>query len=258
MSVATIDPNGGTTASAGRMVSFGVLLMAFVGGLFVHAPASSETLDECIKRRVAAGETRALATTACLASTGSTTPTPTNGGGGGSVVAPTSSDEGTSTVTLALIGLGGVAVGAVGATLLRRKQSPALDLANAPAPVANPAAMMPPPGAVSPPAAPPASPAPPANDRSPGLITALIDLADRVPSQALRAEILAALGRAGVHPLEPAQGEAFDVARMRGVGNAPAPDPGWVGRVASTDRPGFHDGVSVLRLPEVIVYTAGT
>jgi hypothetical protein len=95
-------------------------------------------------------------------------------------------------------------------------------------------------------------------DRSPGLVTALIDLADRVPSQALRAEILAALGRAGVYALEPATGEMFDVARMRGVSNALAPDAGWVGRVANTERAGYHDGTTMLRLPEVVVYTAGS
>jgi molecular chaperone GrpE (heat shock protein) len=90
------------------------------------------------------------------------------------------------------------------------------------------------------------------------LVSALIDLSDRVPSQALRAEIIAALGRAGVHPLEPAVGDVFDVSRMRGVGGAPAADAGWAGRVASVERAGFHDGVSVLRLPEVVVYTTGS
>lgn len=89
-------------------------------------------------------------------------------------------------------------------------------------------------------------------------MTTLVDLADRVSSQALRAEILAALGRAGVRSLEPAVGEAFDATRMRGVGGTPAPDASWVGRVAATERPGFQDGNTVLRLPEVVVYTAGS
>lgn len=231
-----------------RVQARAMMVLALAGGLLLQAPSRpTETLDECIRRRVATGETRAVASAACLVATENTTP----GSNGGGSISATSSDEGTSTITLLLIGLAGVAVGAVGATLLRRKTSSSPQPAAA-APSTNPAAHMPPPGAA------PAATAPPANDRSPGLVTALIDLADRVPSQALRAEILAALGRAGVHPMEPAQGEAFDVSRMRGVGNAPAPDAGWVGRVASTDRVGFHDGASVLRLPEVIVYTAGS
>jgi len=44
---------------------------------------------------------------------------------------------------------------------------------------------------------------------------------------------------------------------MRGVGSAPAPDPGWVGRVASTERAGFVDAGRVMRLPDVVVYTSG-
>lgn len=236
--------------STPRVQARAMMVLALAGGLLLQAPSRpAETLDECIRRRVATGETRAVASAACLVATENTTP---ESNGGGSISA-SSSDEGTSTITLLLIGLAGVAVGAVGATLLRRKASSPEQPVAAATPAANPAAHMPPPGA-----APAAAAAPPANDRSPGLVTALIDLADRVPSQALRAEILAALGRAGVHPMEPAQGEVFDVSRMRGVGNAPAPDAGWVGRVASTDRVGFHDSVNVLRLPEVIVYTAGS
>jgi molecular chaperone GrpE (heat shock protein) len=88
-------------------------------------------------------------------------------------------------------------------------------------------------------------------------VTALVDLSDRMSSAALRAEIVATLARVGVHAVEPAQGEVFDANRMRGVGSAPAPDPSWVGRVAATERAGFQDGTTVLRLPEVVVYTAG-
>ena len=70
-------------------------------------------------------------------------------------------------------------------------------------------------------------------------------------------EIVAALAQAGVHALEPAQGTSFDATTMRGVGSAPAPDPAWVGRVAATERAGFIDGGAIVRLPEVVVYTAG-
>jgi outer membrane protein TolC len=110
--------------------------------------------------------------------------------------------------------------------------------------------------AMAPPSAATAVPIGSANNAA--LVTALIDLSDRVPSQALRAEILAALGRAGVHALVPEVGGAFDATRMRGVGGVPAPEAGWAGRVASVERTGFHDGVSVLRVPEVVVYTVGS
>jgi hypothetical protein len=59
-----------------------------------------------------------------------------------------------------------------------------------------------------------------------------------------------------VHSLEPATGDVFDATRMRGVSSAPAPDASWVGRVASTDRAGYRDGATVVRVPEVVVYTA--
>ena len=65
----------------------------------------------------------------------------------------------------------------------------------------------------------------------------------------------AALERAGVRSIEISQGQPFDAASMRGVGSAPAPDPSWVGRVASTERCGFRDGARVVRPPDVIVYT---
>ncbi len=100
---------------------------------------------------------------------------------------------------------------------------------------------------------PPAT-APP--DRSASLIGSLIDLADRVPSEALRVEIVGALARAGVQSIEVPAGTPFDAAMMRGVGSAPAPEPAAVGRVATTDRPGFRDGQRVIRLPDVVVYVA--
>ena len=211
------------------------------------AAASGDTLDECVRKKVAAGTERAKAMTECLQNDNNTPATTL------SPISPTvssSDDEGASTTTLLLVGALGAIIGA-GAVLLLRKRPEPQAMA---APPAAPAPMMAPPGfGASAPAA-----AAAATDRSRPLVVALVDLSDRVNSGALRAEIVATLGQAGVQALEPAQGTAFDATRMRGVGSAPAPDAGWVGTVAATERVGFMDGGTVIRLPEVIVYTAGS
>ena len=121
---------------------------------------------------------------------------------------------------------------------------------------------MPPAGApMMAPAAPPMmAPAPAAasapDGRADTLIAALIDLGDRVNSAALRAEISAALARAGVQVLDPPPGTPFDAQRMRGVGSTPATDPSTVGTVAATDRVGYASATALLRLPDVIVHVA--
>jgi hypothetical protein len=88
-------------------------------------------------------------------------------------------------------------------------------------------------------------------------VAALIDLSDRMSSQALRAEIIATLERAGVHPIEVPAGTPFEATTMRGIGSSPTNDAAWVGRVATTDRCGFHDSGRMVRLPDVVVYVAG-
>lgn len=231
---------GGNRALGPQVVAFAAVAVAMSAGSLL--PRSS-ALDDCVAKRVAKGETRSVALAECLRETGGGTPTteppkmPTVTSGG-------SSDSGSSTGVVAAVGLGGLVVGALGATMLRKKggavAAPAVSLSAMPSPMV--------------PTAPVARDAAP--DRSPGLIGALVDLVDRLPSQALRAEVIATLARAGVRAVEPAAGDPFDAARMRGVGTAPAPDPSWIGRVAVTERPGFQDGVQVVRLPEVVVFTA--
>lgn len=229
---------GGNRALGPQVVAFAAVAVAMSAGSLL--PRSS-ALDDCVAKRVAKGETRAVALAECLRETGGGTteppklPTVTSGG---------SSDSGSSTGVVAAVGLGGLVVGALGATMLRKKGGG----------VAAPAASLPAMPSPTVPTAPVARAAAP--DRSPGLIGALVDLADRVPSQALRAEVIATLARAGVQAVEPAAGDPFDAARMRGVGTAPAPDPSWIGRVAVTERAGFQDGAQVVRLPEVVVFTA--
>lgn len=221
-----------------------------IGFTLLAAPGNaSATVDECVRKKVTEGVDRAKAMTECLSDAGNTTNTtiqvvPVN--------STVSDSDSTSVGLLALVGLGGAAVGAT-AMMVFRKPSDAPDSAPSAQPPfgANPA-NMPPPGFTT-----PGLQNPPAVDRSRPLVVTLIDLSDRVSSGALRAEIVAALAQAGVQVVEPAQGTAFDANHMRGVGSAPAPDPGWVGKVAATERAGFIDGGTVVRLPEVVVYTSG-
>lgn len=259
-------PRGLPVGAARSALASAVLLVALAAGSWSvgvgRAGAASETVDECVRRKVAAGETRSVALASCLAASNNTTVPPS----GSPSLSTSSSDDGTSPVLLIAVGLGGAVVGAGIATALRSRRGPAIAAAPATSPSApvSPAAlhaMAPPAAGGQPPVpamAPPSAGSTAPNGASAVLVTALIDLSDRVPSQALRAEILAALGRAGVHPMEPAVGDVFDVTHMRGVGGVAAPDAGWSGRIASVERAGFHDGVSVLRLPEVVVYTAGS
>ena len=208
-----------------------------------HSSASA-AIDECVRKKVADSVDRTKAMAECLKDAGNTTQTPpvlTNAGG----------SDGTSAGLLALVGVGGIALGAVAMMLLRKPSGAPAAATAQPSFGADPA-RMPPPGFAA-----PGMNTAPAIDRSRPLVATLIDLSDRVSSGALRAEIIAALAQTGVQVVEPAQGAAFDANRMRGVGNAPAPDPGWVGRVASTERAGFVDAGTVVRLPDVVVYTAG-
>jgi hypothetical protein len=217
-----------------------------------------------VKQRIAAGDSRPEAMAACVLEQSAPTTTERPNGGGGltpddpDTTAASGDDGGTSVGLLLAVGVAGVVLGAALAIMLRKRtDGGATAPGMAPGYGTSPAPVAPPPMFTAPGTAPGTMGAPAAPDRSPGLVTSLVDLSDRVSSGALRAEILAALARAGVHAVEPAQGDIFDVNRMRGVGSAPAPDPSWVGRVAGTERAGFQDGGVTVRPPEVIVFTAG-
>lgn len=75
-------------------------------------------------------------------------------------------------------------------------------------------------------------------------------LTDRHP--ALAGLLLDALRHSGVTEL-PADGEMFDPAHHQAVGTVSATHRRDHGRVAETVRPGYLDGTSVLRLPQVVV-----
>lgn len=228
---------------------------ALAGGLMLLGPtghASAWSTDDCVTRRMDDGETRTRAIASCLAEARSPTTTLTSNGGGGPDATTTSTEDGTPTGLLIAVGVGGLVVGSGLAMFLRKGASTTSHGAayqNAPPPMAPTA-----PAPMHAPGSPMPMPGQP--DRSGALVTALVDLSDRVSSGALRAEIFASLARAGVQVLQPAQGDVFDANRMRGVGSSIAPDPSWIGRVAATERAGFVDGATLLRLPEVLVYTA--
>lgn len=249
-------PAGWTAArTLGRTVTAGVTALGLALVLLAPHASADGSFDDCVAKRIAAGEPRATAIQNCLKETGGGTPSslvtiPK------SPTASSSNDGDTSWGLVIGVGLGALVVGVVLGRLLSRR-TPASAPASPGGVFAAPGAPFVGPPPSGPPVAPPTSPAPaPAPDRSAGLVHALVDLGDRVPSQALRAEIAAALGRAGVRAVEIEAGRPFDAATMRGVGNQPAPDPSWVGRVASTERPGFVDGAQVIRPPDVVVYTA--
>jgi hypothetical protein len=229
-----------------------------LGGSAVHG--EPPVPEECVAAKVATGLDRPAAVAECLqearqaapttAATATTNPTTFTPATTQPAATEASSDDGGTSVALVVaVGLAGVLIGAAGALLLargrRRVAPPAATAGQAAAP---------------PPVAPPPMAAPPPSDRNGdrvrGLVTGLVELSDRLPSQALRAEVIAVLQRADVQPIEVPTGERFDPAHMRGVGAARATDATWVGRVASTERCGFRDGASVVRQPEVIVYTA--
>jgi len=86
------------------------------------------------------------------------------------------------------------------------------------------------------------------------LAAALIDLRDRLESDALDAEISAALASSGFREVTVAPGSPFDPEQHRGVDWEPTHDPEHDKLVAHTDRPGYVDGTTVLRPPEVVVY----
>lgn len=85
------------------------------------------------------------------------------------------------------------------------------------------------------------------------LARTLIDLRDRVTSDAIKAEIGAALEQADVHEHIVPPGTPFDPRVHVGIDTTPVGDAAWDQRVATTERPGYFTGNTVLRQPAVVV-----
>ncbi len=181
------------------------------------------------------------------------------------------SDDGTSIAALGAVGVIAFVIGLLVAglpllaALSRRKSSPA-----AATPGRAPAGPTPAPAGPSPTPAPAPAPAAggpaigpaPARDadrirqQRVALVEGLIALRDKLPSAALGDEAAQALAAAGIHEVRP-EGVPFDPAHHRAVHQVPTDDPARHNTVASVERPGYSDGTSLIRPPEVVVAVHG-
>jgi molecular chaperone GrpE len=87
------------------------------------------------------------------------------------------------------------------------------------------------------------------------LIGSCLYLYDIVRDDALRERLRRALAQAGVSELD-SVGERFDPSRHRAMGRVATDDPSLDGRIAEVERRGFSDRGRILRMPEVLVYSA--
>ena len=166
-------------------------------------------------------------------------------------------DDGTSIAALGAVGVVafilGLLVAAIplGAALSRRKAA-AGPAVGAPTPVPTPA-----PAAAGPAIGPaPSRDADQVRQQRVVLVEALIALRDKLPSAALGDEAAQALAAAGIHEVRP-EGMAFDPAHHRAVHQVATDDPARHNTVAAVERPGYSDGTSTIRQPEVVVAVHG-
>jgi molecular chaperone GrpE len=172
-------------------------------------------------------------------------------------------DDGTSIAALGAVGVVAFVLGLIvaaiplGAALARRKKAPGAPLAP-PAPGPAPPAPAPTPAAGSPAIGPaPSRDADQIRHQRVVLVEALIALRDQLPSAALGDEAAQALAAAGIVEVRP-QGMAFDPAHHRAVHQVATDDPARHNTVASVERPGYSDGTSTIRQPEVVVAVHGS
>lgn len=172
------------------------------------------------------------------------------------------SDDGTSIAALGAVGVVAFILGLIvaaiplGAALSRRKTSPGAPLAPpppgpAPTPLPTPAAGSP---AIGPA---PARDTDQIRHQRVVLVEALIALRDKLPSAALGDEAAQALAAAGIVEVRP-EGMAFDPAHHRAVHQVATDDPARHNTVAAVERPGYSDGTSTIRQPEVVVAVHGS
>jgi molecular chaperone GrpE len=172
-------------------------------------------------------------------------------------VATVDEDDGTSIAALGAVGVVAFSLGLLvaaiplGAALSRRKAAagPAVG-APTPAPTPAPAATGP---AIGPA---PSRDADQVRQQRVVLVEALIALRDKLPSAALGDEAAHALAAAGIHEVRP-EGVAFDPAHHRAVHQVATDDPARHNTVAAVERPGYSDGTSTIRQPEVVVAVHG-
>ena len=87
------------------------------------------------------------------------------------------------------------------------------------------------------------------------VVATLVEIGDLVDDDETAA-VRATLRRAGVEAVDVASGASFDASIQHAVGVTPTDDRSLDGLVAGTVRPGYRDGRTLLREPEVAVYRA--
>lgn len=172
-------------------------------------------------------------------------------------------DDGTSIAALGAVGVVAFIVGLLVAgipllaALSRRKAAPPVP-AGAPTSAAAPGpAATPTPATGSPAIGPaPSRDADQVRQQRVVLVEALIALRDQLPSAALGDEAAQALAAVGITEVRP-EGLAFDPTHHRAVHQVPTDDPARHNTVATVERPGYRDGTSTIRPPEVVVAVHG-
>lgn len=233
------------------------VLVAVAAPAVPAAARANDALEDCVAEQSDRGKSQTEALAYCKARIDddgglldpdrNDQPDRTTADGGG--------DGGLSPLVAVLVGVAALGAGlGVGFGLGRSRR------AGAPAVAPSVAAPPLPPSPVASAAAPPPPAPPPSRDPGPAgrqrrlLVVALIDLRDRLQSEALRTEIGAKLAEVGVTEIVVGRGELFDAQRHRGVDAEDTDDAALDQKVAATERPGFLDGDVVIRPPDVVVF----
>lgn len=269
---ATPAPTGAPTMPRGRGLRALVAAAVVVGfAWFAAAPAMAGLGEPVDPRDTEPQQEQQEPTTEAPGGTKPDTPTtaadgePTTTVAEGDDAASTSAasadeddDDGTSIAALGAVGVVGFVLGLLLAAIplglaLSRRKAASAPTPSAPAgPVATPA-----PAASGPAIGPaPSRDADQIRQQRVALVEGLIALRDKLPSAALGDEAAQALAAAGIHEVRP-EGVPFDPAHHRAVHQVATDDPARHNTVASVERPGYSDGVTTIRQPEVVVAVHG-
>lgn len=273
---ATPASTGATPATRGRAVRVLVATAVVVGfAWFAAAPAlaglgepvdprdTTEPEDETTTTNTTSTTTEADAPGTTEADGPTTTVAERDGADETRAATVDEDDDGTSIAALGAIGVVAFVLGLIvaaiplGAALSRRRSAPTVAPAP-PAPGHAPPVPAPTPAAGGPAIGPaPSRDADQVRHQRVVLVEALIALRDQLPSAALGDDAGQALAAAGIVEVRP-EGMAFDPAHHRAVHQVATDDPARHNTVASVERPGYSDGTSTIRQPEVVVAVHGS
>ena len=271
---ATPAPTGATPTTRGRGLRVLVAAAVVVGfAWFAAAPALAGLGEPVDPRDTTEPEQEETSTTEAPTTTEADTPPTTAADAPTTTVAgrddadapeqaddaTVDEDDGTSVAALGAVGVVAFILGLLVAALplgaaLSRRKTAAAPVVGAPIPVPTPA---PAPAAAGPVIGPaPSRDADQVRQQRVVLVEALIALRDKLPSTALGDEAAQALAAVGIHEVRP-EGMAFDPAHHRAVHQVATDDPARHNTVAAVERPGYGDGTSTIRPPEVVVAVHG-